>query len=41
MTYWERLAALVTVILRNKLKEPLTGADMVQLVALLKTVRKP
>ena len=39
MTFWERLAEIANVVLKSKLREPLTGADMVQLVALLKTVR--
>lgn len=30
---WQQLAEIVNVILRNKLKEPLTGADMVQVIA--------
>ena len=32
MTLWQQLADVVNVILRNKLREPLTGADMVQVI---------
>ncbi len=32
MHLWQQLADVVNVILRNKLKEPLTGADMVQVI---------
>ena len=32
-TLWQQLANAVNVILRKKLKEPLTGADMVQIIA--------
>jgi hypothetical protein len=39
MTFWEKLAEIANVVLRNKIKEPLTGADMVQLVALIRSVK--
>jgi hypothetical protein len=32
MQLWQQLADVVNVILRRKLKEPLTGADMVQVI---------
>jgi len=40
MTIWQRFADIVNVILRNKLKEPLTGADMVQVMTAWRTMRE-
>jgi hypothetical protein len=37
---WQRLADAVNVILRNKLKEPLTGADMVQVITAWRELAK-
>lgn len=40
MQLWQRFAELCNVILRNKLKEPLTGADMVQVITAWREMQK-
>lgn len=37
---WQALAEIVNVILKNKLREPLTGADMVQVITAWREMAK-
>jgi hypothetical protein len=40
MTFWSKLAAVVSVVLRNKLRTPLTGDDMVLVISAYRELLK-